>query len=900
MKTWRKVLVIITTMALLTAMLPVAHALVLDQGTWGENLKWSLDENLVLTISGKGPMAAFDYIDVNGIGHANTPWRAYSSSVKRILIEDGVTTIEMGAFEYFYNLLSVTIPNTVTAIKDGGFYACRSLVALNLPNSLTSIGGGAFVLCENVTSLTIPEGVKVIPNSAFVNAGIKQLKIPSTVTCVEDYAFYGCNNLESLILPETIEKIGCCAFAECKRLKNVDIPDSVKIIGEQVFEPDVIVNYAGSKEEWNEIYFSELTEEGARKPQGKYAPKMLNFGRARKLDSAEVINAMAHFQKMNTYTPGQFSDVTTGDWFAGGVQSAFELGLMKGSSASVFNPKGNLTVGEALAIACRLHSIYAANKQEFVQGDPWYQVYVDYAVDNNIMAVGQLDPLAQITREQFAYLMCGAMPEDALGAINEVTSIPDVAANSSYGGFVYRLYNAGVLTGSDKYGTFKPSTAIQRSEVATIVTRMADKSKRKTVSLEKIPIVATEIQLAGKTQITVGEKVTWTAKALPEGALTAISWAAGNPGVATVDQKGNIIGIKAGQCHITASTSNGIKKTVTVTVSALAGAGAGSTGVSNSALNAEQIYKRCTPAVFYIEVYNAAGKATASGSGFFIDSNGTAVTNYHVIEGASTAKIMRADNKTWYNVAGVYDYSKANDWAVLKIEGSGFPYLPKGDASTVVGGAPVFAIGSPKGLENTISEGIISNPSRRMDGVEYIQTSAPISHGSSGGALINKYGQVIGITSAGIDEAENIGFALPITVVNGYKSSTLSKLGTQSSTSAVTPVTGPTVFNFPFYLYSNDGRVYLGKLVTNKYDSESIWNEYGTYGSRFSMKSIWNEYGTYGGKYSNQSVFNKYATNPPKIIDRKGNFIGYLTANKSLPYGYAVEFIHRFLLENRQ
>jgi hypothetical protein len=68
-------------------------------------------------------------------------------------------------------------------------------------------------------------------------------------------------------------------------------------------------------------------------------------------------------------------------------------------------------------------------------------------------------------------------------------------------------------------------------------------------------------------------------------------------------------------------------------------------------------------------------------------------------------------------------------------------------------------------------------------------------------------------------------------------------------------------------LYSNDGKEYLGKLVTNEYDSDGIWNKYGDYGSKYSTTSIWNTYGDYGSAYSNESAFNEYATNPPKIVD---------------------------------
>lgn len=197
---------------------------------------------------------------------------------------------------------------------------------------------------------------------------------------------------------------------------------------------------------------------------------------------------------------------------------------------------------------------------------------------------------------------------------------------------------------------------------------------------------------------------------------------------------------------------------------------------SSTELDAEQIYAKCSPAVFFIEVYNASGTATASGSGFFIDSNGTAVTNYHVIKGAYSAKITVSDTKKVYNVLGVYDYSVDNDWAVLKIDGSGFTYLDAGSTASVVGGAPVYAIGSPLGLQNSITSGLISNTARTENGVTYLQTSAAISAGSSGGALINKFGKVIGITCASYVDGQNLNLALPITYISGYKSSSVTTL----------------------------------------------------------------------------------------------------------------------------
>jgi hypothetical protein len=89
-------------------------------------------------------------------------------------------------------------------------------------------------------------------------------------------------------------------------------------------------------------------------------------------------------------------------------------------------------------------------------------------------------------------------------------------------------------------------------------------------------------------------------------------------------------------------------------------------------------------------------------------------------------------------------------------------------------------------------------------------------------------------------------------------------------------------FKQPLKLYSNDGKVFLGTLSTNQYDSDSIYNQYGDYGSKYSDKSIWNSYGDYGSKYSSKSAFNDFATEPPIIVDENGKIVGYLTTNNAI------------------
>jgi S1-C subfamily serine protease len=208
----------------------------------------------------------------------------------------------------------------------------------------------------------------------------------------------------------------------------------------------------------------------------------------------------------------------------------------------------------------------------------------------------------------------------------------------------------------------------------------------------------------------------------------------------------------------------------------------------NVPLTAEGVFQKCSPAVFYIEIYNSDGTAIGSGSGFFISAGGVAVTNYHVIKSAASASIQTTDGKK-YQVLGVYDYSIDNDLALLQINGSGFPFLTDGDSQSLSTGATVYAIGSPLGLDNTLSQGIISNAKRTLDGVDYIQMTAAISPGSSGGALLNTKGQVIGVTSATSTTGQNINLAIPIHLVSELQQNTyvsLSTISTQINNAMIT------------------------------------------------------------------------------------------------------------------
>lgn len=194
-----------------------------------------------------------------------------------------------------------------------------------------------------------------------------------------------------------------------------------------------------------------------------------------------------HFPKITIYFQGQFSDVPTDQWFTNNVANAFSLGLMKGNSATTFNPYGDVTIAEAVAMAARIHSIYTTGSENFTQGTPWYQCYLDYAYQNKIISYAyyNCDVKNKATRAQFAEIFAAALPDEALSIKNSVSdnAIPDVKMKDSYSAPVYKLYRAGILAGGDAKGTFSPGTFITRAECATIVARMADSDNRVSFSL---------------------------------------------------------------------------------------------------------------------------------------------------------------------------------------------------------------------------------------------------------------------------------------------------------------------------------------------------------------------------------------------------------------------------------
>ncbi len=167
--------------------------------------------------------------------------------------------------------------------------------------------------------------------------------------------------------------------------------------------------------------------------------------------------------------------------------------------------------------------------------------------------------------------------------------------------------------------------------------------------------------------------------------------------------------------------------------------------------------------VVMIGIHDRSGKMIGTGSGIMIGPNGYILTNSHVASGGHSYSIRIEEEETVYSTDELIKYHSVLDLAVLRIDRRLRPLPLCTGAQKLLRGQKVVAIGSPLGLFNSVSDGIISG-FRKIDGVDMIQFTAPTSHGSSGGALLNMYGEVIGISTAGFDNAQNINLAV------GYES----------------------------------------------------------------------------------------------------------------------------------
>ena len=233
---------------------PAEGATVIGSGECGENLTWTEYSDRTLIIEGTGPMDS-------------APW---SSFVKTVQIQDGVTSIAEHAFEGCSSLTDVSIPQSIKSIGNSAFAGCEKLSNIFIPNGVESIGNSAFYGCKSITSMVLPETLTSIGDGAFNScSNLSKIIVPASVQemggdgvtlfsdCklysagpigsgsdyefgwtdkIPDNAFHGCGNLTCVSLPSTVTEIGKMAFRYCRNLTNIDLPDHLASIGRNAFD----------------------------------------------------------------------------------------------------------------------------------------------------------------------------------------------------------------------------------------------------------------------------------------------------------------------------------------------------------------------------------------------------------------------------------------------------------------------------------------------------------------------------------------------------------------------------------------------------------------------------------------------------------------------------------------
>lgn len=204
------------------------------------------------------------------------------------------------------------------------------------------------------------------------------------------------------------------------------------------------------------------------------------------------------------------------------------------------------------------------------------------------------------------------------------------------------------------------------------------------------------------------------------------------------------------------------------------------------ALTTAEIAKRVSPSVVVVEGKTDSGDVL--GSGFIVSTDGKIITNLHVIRDMKTTKVQLANGEIFDSVS-VLAIDERRDLAVVQIPGFNLPVLDLGDSDALAVGESAVIVGSPRGLEGTVTAGILSSVRDTGAGFKVLQTDAAVNPGNSGGPLVNNKGQVIGVVSFKLRSAEGLNFAVPINYVRGmldnlHKSMTLEQMRKSLATTA--------------------------------------------------------------------------------------------------------------------
>ena len=235
-------------------------AQIVDSGVCGDDLKWELFDNGNLRIFGIGDM----YNRVGTINHVFWDLGVNSAEIRKVIIEDGVTSIGESAFYRCDTLLEVVMPDSVTRIGPSAFYSCGNLASVRFSKGLISIENGAFQGCDNLSFVLLPNSVTTIGRGAFYGCGLTDILLPRNLVSIEDGAFMYCD-METVILPESLSYLGDEVFSSCNELTEIRFTGDAPKFGEKYLYyagnfDGLTVYYPSDNETWTKDFIAFLTD----------------------------------------------------------------------------------------------------------------------------------------------------------------------------------------------------------------------------------------------------------------------------------------------------------------------------------------------------------------------------------------------------------------------------------------------------------------------------------------------------------------------------------------------------------------------------------------------------------------------------------------------------------------
>lgn len=461
-------------------------------GRWSDTAGWTFSASTgTLTVSGTGEF------DLYGLGKENEP------SVKRIVVNEGITSLRMSAFSGLSNVVSVELPQSLTTIESTAFTRCTSLKEITIPSNTSDVRVNAFQECtalqniyvdsqnawyRSVDGVLFTKDMKTLLCFPYSRSGSYQ--VPDGVTELDFCSFSWCGKLNIVTIPESVVKINNSAFCG----KKYDMWDTSTFSGVvRVYKGSYGETYVKSKAEdglkyeiidkcanghtWDN---GRVTTEATTTSPGvrTYTCTVCKATRTETIPAlpAPTSGGLQNFVDSHTYYNGLFRDVAADAWYSGNVAAVYRLGLMKGTEANTFAPGKNVTIAETVTIAARLHSIYHTGKEAFdaYDGGNWYDPYINYARNNGIISENYNFDLPA-TQETFAHILAQALPSSVLQPTRAESIHFADAGRIVHAGDVELLCKAGVINGVQSGGAtnFLPQNTITRAEASAIITRMA-------------------------------------------------------------------------------------------------------------------------------------------------------------------------------------------------------------------------------------------------------------------------------------------------------------------------------------------------------------------------------------------------------------------------------------------